>query len=127
MEINTKYAINQDIFYVERERVIETCSTCKGKRKINVTNGEKNWNIKCPDCHGKGKAPNVINYGVAGDTIKEVIAKRSETFSYTKYVLYSGITKSEKALFSDVEEAEKQCSILNEQIKRNRKENQDYE
>ena len=32
MEISTKYNINQDVFYVERERVAETCSTCKGKR-----------------------------------------------------------------------------------------------
>lgn len=124
MKISTKYEINQDIFYLERERVLETCSTCQGKRKINVTNGVKNWNIKCPSCHGKGKAPNVIRYGIANDTIKEVIAKQTETFSYIKYVLYSGITKSEKALFSDVEEAEKKCNILNEQIEHNQEKTQ---
>lgn len=120
MEISTKYEINQDVFYLERERVLETCSTCQGKRKINVTNGVQNWNIKCPDCRGKGKAPNVIHYEVAGGTIKEVIVKQTETFSYTKYMLYSGITKSEKGLFLNVEEAEKKCAILNEQIECNK-------
>lgn len=120
MNISTKYEINQEVFYLEHEHVLETCPTCQGKRKINVTNGMQNWNIKCPDCRGKGKAPNVIHYGVAGGTIKEVIAKQTESFSYTKYVLYSGMTKSEKALFSDFEEAEKKCALLNEQIKRNR-------
>lgn len=124
MEISTKYEINHDVFYLERERVLETCSTCQGKRIINVTNGIQCWNIKCPDCRGKGKASSVIHYGVAGGTIKEVITRQNETFSYTKYVLYSGITKSEKALFSDVEEAEKKCSYLNEQIEHNKKKTQ---
>ena len=125
MGISTKYNINQDVFYVERERVAETCSTCNGKGKINVTNGIKNWNIKCPDCRGKGQIHNVIHYGVAaGNIIKEVIARRSETFSYTKYLLYSGITKSETALFPSVEEAEEQCSYLNDQIERNKKKTQ---
>lgn len=120
MEIYTKYEINQDVFYLERERVLKTCSTCQGKRKISVTYGIQNWNIKCPDCRGKGKAPNVIRYGVVGGTIKEVSVKQRETFSHTKYMLYSGISKSEKALFSDFEEAEKKCDFLNEQIKCNK-------
>lgn len=124
MNISTKYEINQDVFYLERERVLETCTTCQGKRIINVTNGIQNWNIKCPDCGGKGKVPNVIHYVIADGTIKEVIAKQTETFSYTKYVLYSGITKSEKALFSDIEDAEKKCTLLNEQIERNRRKTQ---
>lgn len=125
MEISTKYNINQDVFYIERERVAETCSTCKGKKIINVTNGVHCWNIKCPDCRGEGKIHNVIHYGVAaGNIIKEVIARRSETFSYTKYLLDSGITKSEKALFPSVEEAEEQCDYLNDQIERNKKKNQ---
>lgn len=106
---------------MERDRISETCFTCKGKQKINVTNGESNWNIKCPDCHGKGKVSNIIRYGVANDAIKEVIARHGKEFSYTKYVLDSGIAKSEKALFPSVEEAEEQCSYLNEQIKRGRK------
>lgn len=124
MEIKTKYDIDQAVFYVERENVIETCSTCEGKRIINVTNGVHCWNIKCPDCRGKGKIHNVLYYGVADGIIKEVIAKQSETFSYTKYMLHSGITKSEKALFSNVEEAEKKCSYLNDQIERNKKKTQ---
>ena len=124
MEISTKYNINQDVFYVERERVAETCSTCKGKKKINVTNGIQNWNVKCPDCRGKGQIHNVIHYGVASGKIKQVIAKRNETFSYTKYVLDSGITKSETALFPGVEEAEDQCSYLNDQIECNKKKTQ---
>lgn len=124
MEISTKYNINQDVFYVERERVAETCSTCKGKKIINVTNGIQNWNIKCPDCRGEGKIHNVIHYGVASGKIKQVIAKRNETFSYTKYLLYSGITKSETALFPNIEEAENKCSYLNDQIERNKKKTQ---
>ena len=124
MEISTKYNINQDVFYVERERVIETCTTCKGKKKINVTNGIQNWNIECPDCRGEGKIHNMIHYSVSGDTIKEAIAKRNEIFSYTKYVLDSGITKSKKALFHNVEEAENQCAYLNDQIERNKKKTQ---
>lgn len=116
MEISTKYNINQDVFYVERERVAETCSTCKGKKIINVTNGVHCWNIKCPDCRGKGKIHNVLHYGVVDGTIKEVIAKQSETFSYTKYMLHSGITKSEKALFPNVKEAEKKCNYLNDRL-----------
>ena len=82
------------------------------------------WNIKCPDCRGKGKISNILHYGIADGTIKEVIARRSETFSYTKYLLDSGITKSEKALFPSVEEAEDQCSYLNDQIGRNKKKTQ---
>ena len=122
MEIKTKYEIDQDIFYLERERVLEMCPTCQGKRKINVTNGIHNWNIKCPDCRGKGKAPAVISYGVAGDTIKEVIVRRGEQKkAYTKYLLYSGIEKNETALFTDVGEAERQCYIMNETIKRDRR------
>lgn len=121
MEISTKYNINQDVFYVERERVIETCSTCKGKKKINVTNGIQNWNIKCPDCRSEGKIHNVIHYGVSGDTIKEALAKRNEIFSYTKYVLDSGIKKSEKALLPNIEEAENQCDYLNDWVERNKK------
>ena len=66
----------------------------------------------------------VVGYGVAGGKIKEVIMRRGKKrHAYTKYVLHDGRVKSEAALFADVEEAEKQCSILNEQIKRNRKEN----
>ena len=122
MEIKTKFEIGQNIFYLEREYVSETCSTCEGKKIINVTNGVHCWNIKCPDCRGKGKIHNVLYYGVAGgNIIKEVIARRSETFSYTKYLLYSGITKSEKALFPNVEEAEEQCDYLNDQIERNKR------
>ena len=121
MKISTKYAINQENFYLERERISETCTTCKGKKIINVTNGIRNWNIKCPDCHGKGKISNILHYGIAGGTIKEVIAKRGEEYSYTKYVLHSGITKSEKALFSNIADAEEKCSVLNEQIERNRR------
>ena len=124
MEIKTKFDIGQDIFYLEREYVSEKCSTCEGKKIINVTNGIHCWNIKCPDCRGKGQIHNVIHYGVAGDTIKEVIAKRNETFSYTKYLLYNGMTKSEKALFPSVEEAENQCAYLNDQIERNKKKTQ---
>ena len=94
MEIKTKFEIGQDIFYLERERVIESCSTCKGEGKINVTNGIKNWNIKCPDCYGKGKAPAVISYRVASNTIKEVIARRGKwEKEYTKYLLDNGKQK----------------------------------
>lgn len=125
MEISTQYEINQDIFYLERECALKTCSTCQGKRRINVTNGIKNWNIKCPDCHGKGKTPTVISYGVAGDTIKEVIVRRGDQKkAYTKYLLYSGIEKNEAALFTDVGEAERQCYIMNETIERDRRKTQ---
>ena len=125
MEISTKYNIYQAVFYLERENVTETCSTCKGKKKINVTNGVHNWNIMCPSCHGKGKIFNLIHYVVvSGNIIKEVITRRNETFSYTKYLLDSGITKSEKALFPSVEEAENKCAYLNDQIERNKKKTQ---
>ena len=121
MEISTKYNIDQAVFYLERENVTETCSTCKGKKKINVTNGVHNWNIQCPSCHGKGKIFNLIHYVVAVDTIKEVIVRHGEEYTYTKYVLNNGITKSENALFPDIEEAEKKCFILNGHIKYGRK------
>ena len=124
MEIKTKYDIDQAVFYVERENVIETYSTCEGKRIINVTNGVHCWNIKCPDCHGKGKISNAIHYGIVSGNVRQVTVKRNETFSYTKYLLYSGITKSEKALLSNVEEAEKKCAYLNDQIERNKKKTQ---
>lgn len=41
---------------------------------------------------------------------------------YTKYLLYSGVEKNEAALFTDVGEAEKQCYIMYETIKRDRRE-----
>ena len=122
MEIKTKFDIGQDIFYLERERVIEICTTCKGEGIINVTNGIKNWNIKCPDCYGKGKSPAVIHYGVAGNAIKEVIARRGkQEKAYTRYLLDNGKQMEEVALFADVEEAERQCYIMNETIKRDRR------
>lgn len=122
MEISTKFEIDQDIFYLERERVIESCFTCKGEGKINVTNGIKNWNIKCPDCRGKGKAPAIIRYGVVGRTIKEVIVRRGkQEKAYTNYILDNGKEKGEAALFANAEEAERQCYIMNETIKRDRR------
>ena len=88
-----------------------------------MTNGEANWNIKCPECHGKGKTLIVVGYGVAGGTIKEVITRRgNKRHAYTKYVLHDGRVKSEAALFENVEEAEKQCFILNETIRHDRRE-----
>ena len=124
MEFSTKYALNQDVYYLKRESALVPCTTCEGKKIINVTNGVHCWNIKCPDCRGKGKIHNVIHYGVASGKIKQAIAKRNETFSYTKYMLHSGITKSEKALFPNIEEAEDKCSYLNDQIERNKKKTQ---
>lgn len=126
MEISTKYNINQDVFYVERERVAETCSTCKGKKIINVTNGVHCWNIMCPDCNGQGKAYSVIHHRVAGGTIKEIIARRANhKKAFTKYELNNGGgVKKEEYLFADKEEAEKQCSYLNDQIERNKKKTQ---
>ena len=35
MEIKTRFDIGQNIFYLEREYVSETCSTCEGKKIIN--------------------------------------------------------------------------------------------
>ena len=123
MEIKTKFDIGQNIFYLERERVSETCSTCKGKKIINVTNGVYCWNIMCPDCYGKGKTPAVIHYGVAGgNAIKEVIARRGkQEKAYTRYLLDNGKQMEEVALFADVEEAERQCYIMNETIKHDKK------
>lgn len=122
MEISTLYDIGQDIFYLKRDRIPKMCSTCQGERRVNVTSNTQNyWNIECPDCIGKGKIFNK-HYGVAGDTIKEVIARRGK-YATTRYVLRSGMTKSERVLFSDIEEAEKECSVLNEQSKYSIKKN----
>lgn len=62
---------------MEREKFIETCSTCKGNKIINVTNCVHCWDIMCPDCNGQGKTYSVIHRRVAGGTIKEIIARRA--------------------------------------------------
>lgn len=120
MEINTKYALNQDVYYLKRESALVPCTTCEGKKIINVTNGVHCWNIKCPDCNSK--ASSVIHYEVASGTIKEIIARRAiHKKEFTKYGLHNGGVKKEEFLFTDKEDAEKQCSHLNDQIERNKK------
>lgn len=112
MEIQTKYNLGDTVYYLERKYVKEQCATCKGVKKINVTNGMNNWNIKCPDCHGKGKQSQVMRYVVASGIIKEVIAKRGN-HAFTKYYLENGIHKQEIALFAELKDAEEKCCVLN--------------
>lgn len=115
MKIRTKFDIGSTVYYLERRYVEEQCATCKGKKKINVTNGMNNWNIKCPDCNGKGKQSQVIRYVVTSGIIKEVIAKRGN-YALTKYHLENGIHKQETALFAELKDAEEKCCALNANI-----------
>lgn len=122
MEISTKYDINQDVFYLEHECALVPCATCEGKKIINVTNGVSCWNIKCPDCKGKGSSSRIVHIEVVSGTIKEIIARRaSHKKAFTQYGLHNGKVKKEDVIFTDAEEAEKQCYIMNETIKRDKK------
>ena len=115
MEIQTKYNLGDTVYYLERRYVKEQCAICKGVKKINVTNGMNNWNIKCPDCSGKGKQSQIIRYVVTSGIIKEVIAKRGN-YALTKYHLENGIHKQETALFAELKDAEEKCCVLNANI-----------
>lgn len=116
MEITTKFNIDETVFYLQRESISEQCLSCNGKKIINVTNGVENWNIKCPTCNGKGKKHNIIRYSITNGIVKGVIAK-CDAHPSIKYILDNGFHKQETALFSNMEEAEKKCFFLNEQIK----------
>lgn len=115
MNIKTKYSLGDTIYYLERRYIKEQCTTCKGVKKINVTDGMHNWNIKCPDCKGKGKQSQVIRYVVTSGVIKGIVAKRGN-HSSTKYYLENGISKQETALFVSCDEAITACGDLNRDL-----------
>ena len=120
MEITTKYNMDDTVYYLERKRISEQCPACEGSKRVNVTTGTFRWNIKCPNCNGKGKLSEVIRYDVVSDIVKGVIIKRGKQTS-TKYILKNGIHKQEMALFTTMEDAKQKCKELNEQLEQSKK------
>ncbi|MBR6640856.1 MAG: hypothetical protein IKL08_01490 [Clostridia bacterium] len=119
MEITTKYNMDDTVHYLERKRISEQCPACEGSKRVNVTTGTFRWNIKCPNCNGKGKLSEVIRYDVVSDIVKGVIIKCGKQTS-TKYILKNGIHKREMALFVTMEDAKQKCKELNEQLKQSK-------
>lgn len=120
MELNNKFEIGEDVYFLSKENIKETCDVCLGRRTVilKLDSGERE--MECFKCYGVGYSIShhkryVIDEEVYKvSSIKANISKDKITL---KYCLTSSsgkkISRSENNISKYLDELNKRCEHLN--------------
>lgn len=117
LQIDNKFKVGQEVYMIQKARVKETCTACKGEGHITI-DGNK---FSCVTCYGTGRLQGNKIYQVVGKNIIDKIKtytyrlnnKTDEVKTIVKYGFKGGDDYTEAKLFLVEKDAIKECDRLN--------------
>lgn len=122
MIIETKYSLNDNVYYISNnyEEKWISCSACGGSGIVILLDNEEH---KCPECYGSGgktkwlpKKWAIEDSGTIGLIRAEVTKGEKQKYQYmlNETGIGSGRLHYEDRLFISKEEAQKECDLRND-------------
>lgn len=117
MKIETKYGINQVVYYLQKIEKEEVCSLCEGSGVVTaeIPTTKEEVEAECPKCEGMGNIPlhKVVNAKILQGKIDKIIFDREGLKYELDFPSYKTLFTNE--IYASEEEAYKEVlKILKE-------------